>query len=153
MAIKKKNILILGIAGLGNMLLFMPVLENMRRQYPFSRITLLTPQLDGDHWLVESNLVDDVMFFPWFKSKDVPTKEKVLMSIQMVKAIVSLRLSRFDISIWPCVVNTTIKMEILSALIGAKLRLLHSGNLPILKSSCFYASPDTSGSSQYKPFA
>lgn len=127
-----RKIVIIGIAGLGNMLLFMPVLANLRRQYPFSRITLLTSQLEGDHWLIESNLIDDVMLFPWFKYKDVPTKEKILMSIQMVKAIISLRLSRFDISIWPCVVNTTIKMEILSALIGAKLRLLHYGNLPIL---------------------
>ena len=137
MAIKKKKIVIIGIAGLGNMLLFMPVLENIRRQYPFSKITLLTFQLEGDHWLVESDLVDDVMFFHWFKYKDVPTKEKILMSIQMVKAIVSLRLSRFDISIWPCVVNTSIKMEILSALIGAKMRLLHSGNLPILNHLVF----------------
>jgi len=137
-----EKILIFGIAGVGNLLLFLPVLDGLRSLVPQANITLLISPNGADALVENTQLADEVRVFPWYKWLGKSQGSQTQSLVRLTETVLRLRLRQYDISLWPCVIHTTVKMEFLSFLVGAKRRVLHAGRYPQLN-TCVPMPPRT----------
>lgn len=126
-----KNILIVGLTGIGNLLLFVPAFKAIRKFIPESHITLLTFDHNGDLGILqENNLIDLVVHW---HSGYTPNSKKTLLgmvSLKNVQTFLQLRRQRFDVSFFPFSGPPTSKIELFCFFLGAQKRLLHQSHRP-----------------------
>lgn len=97
MAINAKNILLFTTGQLGDTLASVPSIRSIRNFFPDSRITLLYDKHVGKHYvsapdvLKGSGLVDDFLYYPFYKSKIVHA-----INIDKISTLLRLRALKYD---------------------------------------------------------
>lgn len=120
-----KHVLIIHPGGIGDLIMFIPVLKILRENLPQAKIDFFIPFSlpDGDI-LKQNNLVNRILKFSLNKNN----------FIRKAKFIYGLRKEKYDLSIMPSAVNP-LRGGILSFLIGANVR---AGESRKNKKSLFY---------------
>jgi len=127
------RLLIIGAAGIGNLLMFLPTLEELRRRFQGAEITMLVTPNGSERLFADKSLVDRTEVIPFFKwLKPSHSNRQVHNVFGLTKTILTNRSRRYDISFWPCVIRTTSRMEWFSFLLGSRQRILHAGCYPRL---------------------
>ncbi len=121
-----KKILVFSLPGLGNTLLFTPVLEKLRKQFPDAKITVLVMYKGSKQMLDGNPNLDELILFEFLKQGN----------LKSLKFLLELRKRKFDISILPHPSNKA-HYNLISFLAGAKLRLGYDYPYLRLKSLSF----------------
>ena len=127
------RLLIIGAAGIGNLLMLLPTLQELRRRFSDAEITMLVTPNGSERLFADERLVDRVEVIPLYKWLTPSSHNvRVVNVLRLTKTVVASRARAYDISLWPCVITTTPRMEWLSFLLGARRRILHAGRYPQL---------------------
>lgn len=120
---KIKKILIIALAGIGDLIMATPTIKAIKENYPKARIDLLTFPKGTKDVLEGSKYVDDIYLY--YDRKNTLTREKpsIIKTIQnSLFLVLKLRAKRYDlsISVFPSASNN---LGLLTKLIGAKKRI------------------------------
>ena len=112
---KIKKILIISISGMGTTILFLPLLHLIKKRFPQTEISIFVSSIAVKDILSNNKNVDKIFLWDFFENSKIST----------IKYLLSLRKENFDISlnVYP---NLRKEHNIISFLIGAKLRISHS---------------------------
>ncbi len=122
------TVLVVGITGIGNLLLFVPVVKALKSGYPGCRVTLLTLKKNGElDILKENGLVDEVVFWDTRDGAAGHGKARnAVLSKTNLETLAAIRRRRFDASFLPFSGRPKLKLEFFSYLCGARQRFVHS---------------------------
>jgi len=132
-----KKILVISLPGIGDTINCTPVFQPLRRAFPGARVTALVMYKPCREVLETNPHIDQVMLWEFLK-------ENPLVSL---KFLLKLRSRRYDLSVM-CYPANRIEYNVVSFIIGAKLRLAHryvhqnARNLFFLNNRSVLESPD-----------
>ena len=116
-----RKVLVMGLTGIGNLILFSPAARQLKKNCAGIEITLLTFSQNGDLSIfLYNNLVDKIIYLD--KSAD---RNILFRYIDYLSIIFILRRRKFDLSILPFSGGANLKFRVVSFLFGAKKRVLH----------------------------
>ncbi|MBI2082665.1 MAG: glycosyltransferase family 9 protein [Deltaproteobacteria bacterium] len=124
---KTEKILICALCGIGDSLFFLPSLHVLKKNYPLSKIHLLTPPNGCDDLLKKEKRIDKIIVFPW--QKWLPSnKRKPLWKnfFELFSCLLKIRREKYGLCFWPFAVTTSKKM-LLSCFLGAQKTFIHIG--------------------------
>jgi len=124
---KINRIMILGSIGIGNLLLFMPVLKTLRKHFPKAHIAVIVLRKSFQYLYEGSNDVDAVIVLDEKRSYTLWDK---------IKFILRLRRQRFDLAVTTFPANRA-EYNLLPFLAGAQYRIAHKYDKKCLKSLSF----------------
>ena len=108
-----KNILIIFMGGIGNMILFTPALRALKEKFPYNSITLLVGPFKAEEVVEKSSLIDKVIIYDYQKYRGLISK---------IKFIKELGNKRFDLTLTATGMNP-FKSSLLAFLIRGKYRI------------------------------
>jgi len=118
------KILVVALCGVGDLLFFLPTLKAMRREFKDARVDLLVLPNGSKALFSGRGLVDEVYEFP--RQKWAAGRGGLRGQVELLKAVGKVRKRGYDICIWPYGA-TTIKKQVLTTLMGARLNIMHKG--------------------------
>jgi len=119
------KVIVVSLSGIGNTLLFTPVLKNLKKTFPNSNVTVLVLDHTFGEVINGNPYVDEILTFE--NAKSIPAR---------IKFVLSLRKRKFDVSITAFPSNR-IEYNLLAFLIGAKKRITHSYSVGYLRTLAF----------------
>jgi ADP-heptose:LPS heptosyltransferase len=128
-----KKILIIALAGIGDLILFLPVMSSLRKAMPQARIDGIFYDNGSADLYVSDDLIQHPLFFPLFKweKRRTPFLKKL---ISLIQAVFRVRKEKYDLALWPFAVTTT-KKVLLMWLFGAKQGIIHAGSVWLTRKS------------------
>ncbi len=123
METKYKRILIISLAGIGDLIMATPTIKAIRKEYPKAQIDFLTFPKGTKDVLEGGKIIDK--FYLYYDRKNTISKEKPSLMKTIKNSfflILKLRLKRYDlsVSVFPSASNS---LGLLAKLIGAKKRI------------------------------
>lgn len=117
-----KKILLISLAGIGDLIMTTPAIKAMRKAYPNSKIEFLTFPLGGEEVVKGSGLVDKIYIYTDPKHTTTHKSPNIIKLISSLFLLFKLRMKRFDLSI-SFLPSASDKHGLIAKAINAKQRI------------------------------
>lgn len=121
---KTNRILVIGLMGIGNLIMFLPCARALKKRYPEAIISLLTYRNGAKALFERQGCYDEIIEFDRSKwmGRDA-ANERIKDLIKFLKIIYWSRKNHFDLLIWPTLPASDIKRGLIVFILGAKRRV------------------------------